>query len=116
MRTSSPPHPALDLSTHLSYQLGYTFTGLLPLPLDDTLEVLRSKNHPAVPKVAALLPVAERFMLGLVDPKPGSLEEAWSKAAPAACMDQRHEDNASYNGTNSQGVAFETLLSEQPWN
>src|SRR5471030_3043345 len=52
-----PPHPAIDLSTHLYYQLVYTLTGLLPPPLDDTPEGLRARNHAAVAKVAALLPV-----------------------------------------------------------
>src|ERR1700733_14214837 len=57
MKASSPPHPAIDLTTHLYYQLVYTLTDLLPPPLDDTQEGLRARNHAAVAKVAALLPV-----------------------------------------------------------
>jgi hypothetical protein len=40
METSSPPHPAIDLSMPLCYQLVYTLTDLLPPPLDDTPEGL----------------------------------------------------------------------------
>jgi hypothetical protein len=57
METFSPPHPAIDLSTHLYSQLVYTLTGLLPPPLDDTPEALHTRNHAAIAKVAALLPV-----------------------------------------------------------
>jgi hypothetical protein len=57
METSSPPHPAIDLSTPLYYQLVYTLTDLLPPPLDDTPEGLRARNLAAIAKVAALLPV-----------------------------------------------------------
>jgi hypothetical protein len=57
METLSPPHPTIDLSTHLYYQLVYTLTDLLPPPLDDTPEALRTRNHAAIAKVAALLPV-----------------------------------------------------------
>src|SRR3978361_606807 len=57
METSSPPHPATDLSTNLYYQLVYTLTDLLPPPLDDTPEALCTRNHAAIAKVAALLPV-----------------------------------------------------------
>ena len=57
METSSPPHPAIDLSTHLYYQLVYTLTDLLPPPLDGSPEALRARNHAAIAKVAALLPV-----------------------------------------------------------
>src|SRR5476651_1128710 len=57
MKTFSPPHPAIDLSTRLYYQLVYTLTGLLPPPLDDTPAALRARNHAAIVKVAALLPV-----------------------------------------------------------
>jgi hypothetical protein len=57
METSSPPHPAIDVATHLYYQLVYTLTDLLPPPLDDTPEGLRARNHAAIAKVAALLPV-----------------------------------------------------------
>ena len=57
MEASPPPPPATNLSTHLYYQLVYTLTDLLPPPLDDTPEGLRARNHAAIAKVAALLPV-----------------------------------------------------------
>ena len=57
METFAPPHPAIDLSTHLYYQLVYTLTDLLPPPLDDSPEALYTRNHAAIGKVAALLPV-----------------------------------------------------------
>jgi hypothetical protein len=57
METFSPPHPSIDLATDLYYQLVYTLTGLLPPPLDDTPEALHTRNHAAIAKVAALLPV-----------------------------------------------------------
>ena len=57
METSHPPHLATDLSTPLYYQIVYTLTALLPPPLDDTPEGLRARNHAAIAKVAALLPV-----------------------------------------------------------
>src|SRR5450755_2319614 len=57
METFSPPHPAIDLSTDLYYQLVHTLTGLLPPPLDDTREALHIRNQAAIAKVAALLPV-----------------------------------------------------------
>jgi hypothetical protein len=57
MKTFSPPHLAIDLSTHLYYQLVYTLTDLLPPPLDDTPEALITRNRAAIAKVAALLPV-----------------------------------------------------------
>jgi hypothetical protein len=57
-------------------------------------------------------------MLRVLDPDAGSLEVTWLGAAPveapAAYVDQRIGDNVSENGTNSQGVAFETKLSTQP--
>jgi hypothetical protein len=198
METFSQPHPAIDLSTHLYYQLVYTLTDLLPPPLDDSPEALRTRNHAAIAKVAALLPVnanetdlaaqciaaraqaeemlrllrenaddiglvmrlnaqygsmvrtslsvhgrlmrvqalrqkreaidgaanedawalhaAERSMLRVVDPGAGRLEAARPGAAPAACVDQRIEKNVSESGIDSQDAAFETWLSEQPWN
>ncbi len=202
METFSPPHPATDLSTHLYYQLVHTLTGLLPPPLDDTPEALRARNHAAIAKVAALLPiganeidlaaqciaaraqaedvlrllrqhagdiglvlrlnaqygsmvrtslsvhgrlmrvqalrqkreaiegsaskdawnqhVVERSMLKVADPnvKPQQAARPAVVAveAPAACGDQRIEGNVSENGINSHDVAFETWLSEQPWN
>jgi hypothetical protein len=57
METFAPPHPAINLSPHLYYQLVYTLTGLLPPPLDDSPDALRTRNHAAIAKVAALLPV-----------------------------------------------------------
>ena len=57
METFTPPRPAVDLSPHLYYQLVYTLTDLLPPPLDDTPEALNTRNHAAIAKVAALLPV-----------------------------------------------------------
>src|SRR6195952_459320 len=57
METFAPPHPATNLSTHLYYQLVYTLTDLLPPPLDGTPEALLTRNHAAIAKVAALLPV-----------------------------------------------------------
>ncbi len=57
METSPPPRPAVDLPTPLYYQVVYTLTDLLPPPLDDTPEALRARNHAAIAKVAALLPV-----------------------------------------------------------
>src|SRR5476649_568933 len=57
MEPFSPPNPAIDLATHLYYQLVHTLTGLLPPPLDDTQEALHTRNHAAIAKVAALLPV-----------------------------------------------------------
>ena len=57
METFSPLRPAVDLSTHLYHQLVYTLTDLLPPPLDDIPEALNTRNHAAIAKVAALLPV-----------------------------------------------------------
>src|ERR1700742_4897495 len=57
METSSPPPQTIDLSIGLHYQLVYTLTDLLPPPLDDTPEALHARNHAAIAKVAALLPV-----------------------------------------------------------
>jgi hypothetical protein len=57
METFSPTHPAIDLSTPLYCQLVYTLTALLPPPLDDSPEALLARNHAAIAKVAALLPV-----------------------------------------------------------
>jgi len=199
-------HHPVDLSTHLYYQLVYTLTSLLPPPLDDSPEALRTRNHAAIAKVAALLPVnaneadlaaqciaaraqaeemlrlirqhaghielvmrlnaqygsmvrtslsvhgrlmrmqalrqkrqaiggaanedawalhvAERSMLEVVDPPTRPRETASPKVAtvatrveaPAAGVDRRVADNVSENGTDSHETAFETWLSEQPWN
>ena len=57
METSSPPHPAIDLSKQLYYQLVYTLNGLLPPPLDGSPEALRARNHAAIAKAASMLPV-----------------------------------------------------------
>jgi hypothetical protein len=57
METCPSPHPVINLSPHLYYQLVYTLTDLLPPPLDDTPDALRTRNHAAIAKVAALLPV-----------------------------------------------------------
>jgi hypothetical protein len=57
METSAPPYPTFDLATDLYYQLVYTLTDLLPPPLDDSPDALLTRNHAAIAKVAALLPV-----------------------------------------------------------
>ena len=57
METPAPPGPPNDLPTNLYLQLTYTLTDLLPPPLDDTPQALRARNHAAIAKVAALLPV-----------------------------------------------------------
>src|SRR5450432_642955 len=57
METLAPLNPAIDLPTHLYYQLVGTLIGLLPPPLDDTEEALHTRDHAAIAKVAALLPV-----------------------------------------------------------
>jgi hypothetical protein len=57
METSSPPHPSTNLSTHLYYQVVYTLTDLLPPPLDNTPDALRTRNRAAIAKVASMLPV-----------------------------------------------------------
>ena len=70
------------------------------------------------------LHVAERSMLKVVDPNAKPQQAARPAAAPGvapveepgACVDQRIEKDVSENGANSQGVAFETRLSEHPWN
>ncbi|MEA2740223.1 MAG: hypothetical protein QOH05_3530, partial [Acetobacteraceae bacterium] len=57
MEASPPPRPAVDLAARLYYQFVYTLTDLLPPALDDSPEALRARNHSAIAKVAALLPV-----------------------------------------------------------
>jgi hypothetical protein len=57
METSTPPHPAINLSNDLYLQLVHTLTDLLPPPLDGSPDALRARNHAAIAKVAALLPV-----------------------------------------------------------
>jgi len=51
------PPPAIDLSPQLYCHLVYTLTGLLPPPIDDSPAALQARNHTAIAKVAALLPV-----------------------------------------------------------
>jgi hypothetical protein len=57
MESPSALHSAIDLSRHLYYQLVHTLTGLLPPPLDDPPKPLRTRNHAAIARAAALLPV-----------------------------------------------------------
>ena len=57
MEPSFPPRPTVDLSRQLYYQLVYTLTDLLPPPLDDSPEALCARNHAAIARAAALLPV-----------------------------------------------------------
>ena len=206
METSPQPRPAAGLATQLYYQLVYTLTDLLPPPPDGTPEGLRARNHAAIAKVAALLPVnaneidlaaqciaaraqaeemlrlirqnagdiglvirlnaqygsmvrtslsvqgrlmrvqavrqkreategaasqdawtqhvAERSMLKVADPVaqsppppvPQAAPVAAPVAAPAAAPDPSTEKNVSETGTDSQDTAFETWMSEQPWN
>ena len=198
METSPPPRPAIDLASQLYYQLVYTLTDLLPPPLDDSPEALHARNHAAIAKVAALLPVnaneidlaaqciaaraqaeemlrlvrqnpddiglvmrlnaqygsmvrtslsvlgrlmrvqavrqkreaiegaasqdawtlhvAERSMLKVADPDAEPPQAPVPEAAPAAGLDQRIEEYVSEENTNSQDVAFETWMSQQPWN
>ena len=117
----------------------YTLTELLPPPLDDTPEGLRARNHAAIAKVAALLPVnankadlaaqciaaraqAEdvlrllRQHAGDIDPDAGSLKAARPATAPVAGVDWLGAENVSLDGINSHDVAFETMVSQPPWN
>ena len=57
METSSSPYPVIGFSALVCRQLVYTLTRLLPPPIDDTPTALVARNHAAVAKVAALLPV-----------------------------------------------------------
>ena len=66
----------------------------------------------AATKDAWTLHVTERSKLRVIDPDAGRREAA----RPAAYVDQRIEDDASENDTNSHVVAFETRMSAQPWN
>jgi hypothetical protein len=206
MEPSPSARPAVDLATRLYYQLVYTLTDLLPPPLDDSPAGLRARNHSAIAKVAALLPVnaneidlasqciaaraqaeemlrlvrqnaddiglvmrlnaqygsmvrtslsvhgrlmrvqavrqkretidgaasqdawtlhvTERSMLKVADPNgeqhqaavPAAAPVALPVAAPVADLDQKIEKNVSENGADSQEMAFETWMSEQPWN
>ncbi len=58
METSSPPLPATNLSPQLDFQRVYILSDLLPSPLDGSAGALRARNHAAIPKVAAMLPVS----------------------------------------------------------
>jgi hypothetical protein len=81
------------------------------------VQALRQKREAidgAANQDARALHVAERSMLGVVDPDAGPLEATWPRATRD--VDQWIEDNVSENETNSRDVAFETWWSEQPWN
>ena len=112
METLSSPYPVIGFSALVCRQLVYTLTGLLPPPLDDTQEALGARNHAAIAKVAALLPVNANE----ADLAAQCIAARARVAAPAACVDQRIAENVSENEIDSQGVAFETGLSAQPWN
>src|SRR6195952_5627674 len=88
------------------------------------VQALRQKREAidgAANQDAWALHIAERSMLGVVNPDAGPQQAAWPeaaratlpKAAPAADVDQRIEEHVSENGINSQDTAFETWLSEQ---
>jgi hypothetical protein len=84
------------------------------------VQALRQKREAidgAANQDARALHVAERSMLGAVDPDAGRAATARPGAAPvegaAAGEDHRIEDNVSENEINSRDVAFETWWSEQ---
>jgi hypothetical protein len=86
------------------------------------VQALRHKREAidgAANQDALALHVAERLMLAVVDPDAGPRQAAWPGTAPvetlAADVEDRIAENVSENGTDSQGVALETLWSEQPW-
>jgi hypothetical protein len=206
METSAPPPPSTNLSTQLYLQLVYTLTDLLPPPLDGSPGALRARNHAAIAKVAAMLPVnaneadlaaqsiaaraqaedimrllranahnvalvmrlnaqyasmvrtslsvharlmrvqavrqkreategaanqdawtqhvVEQSMLKVVDPDIERLKAARPQAPPAEAPvaaptphgNQTTKENVSEDNTDSHDAAFETWLSEQPWN
>ena len=64
--------------------------------------------------------ITERSMLRPADPdaerRAAARPGAAAVEAPAPDVDQRIEENVSENGIYSQGAAFETWLSAQPWN
>jgi len=64
--------------------------------------------------------VAEQSMLKVADRDIERLQAARPKpapvAAPAPHADQTTNENVSENNTNPHDVAFETWMSEQPWN
>jgi hypothetical protein len=53
MEASTPPHPAINLSTHLYYQLVYTLTDLLPPPLDGSADLAPSFARSVAQCIAA---------------------------------------------------------------
>jgi hypothetical protein len=57
--------------------------------------------------------IAERSMLGVVDPHAGPHQAALPEVAPTADGNQTIKDRVSENKTNSQDAAFETWLSAQ---
>jgi hypothetical protein len=91
------------------------------------VQALRQKREAiagAANEDAWALHVAERSMLAVVDPDSELPEAAGPEVAPVAtqveapatCVDQKSENDVSETGTHSQDAAFETVLSEQPWN
>jgi hypothetical protein len=98
------------------------------------VQALRQKREAidaAASEDAWTLHVAERSMLGIVDPASELPEAAWPKVAPvaprveappeaiqveapAACVKQRVADTVSEPETNSQDAAFEIWVSQQP--
>ena len=57
MKALSIPKTSIDLTPHLYHHPTYTLTSLLSPPLDDSPAALYTRNHAAVAKVAAPLPV-----------------------------------------------------------
>jgi hypothetical protein len=87
------------------------------------VQALRQKREAidgAANQDAWALHIAERSMLRVVDAdavlQAAALSEAAPVEAPAAYVDQRTAENVSEDGINSQDAAFETWMSEQPWN
>jgi hypothetical protein len=95
----------------------------------------REKIDGAANEDAWALHVAERSMLQVVEPDPGPPQAAWPKVAaaetpveapvrpeatpaeaPAARVDETVAETVSETEQNSHHAAFETWLSEQPWN
>jgi hypothetical protein len=86
------------------------------------VQALRQKREAidgAANQDARALHMAERSMLGVVDPGAG-LEAAWPGTAPveapAEDVDQWIEDDVSEDEMNSRDAAFETWWNAQPWN
>jgi hypothetical protein len=91
------------------------------------VQALRQKREAidgAANQDSRALRMAERSMLGVVDPEAGPLEAAWPKVAPVAapveapavCADERIEENVSEDDANSHDAASETWLSAQSGN